>query len=78
MHSEKIEEYSKINTTSLQGGGQDRIKAQHEKGKYLRYMLDQELASAQLKDAQERLAVLETLNLDALKNPVTVSPLPLV
>ena len=33
MHSEKIEGYSKKNNTSLQGGGQDRIKAQHDKGK---------------------------------------------
>ena len=33
MHSEKIDEYTKKNTTALQGGGQDRIKAQHEKGK---------------------------------------------
>ena len=33
MHSEKIEEYSKKDKTSLQGGGQDRIKAQHDKGK---------------------------------------------
>ncbi len=33
MHSEKIDEYTKKNNTSLQGGGQDRIKAQHDKGK---------------------------------------------
>ena len=33
MHSEKIEKYSKNNNTALQGGGQDRIKAQHDKGK---------------------------------------------
>ncbi|MEK0330003.1 MAG: acyl-CoA carboxylase subunit beta, partial [Nitrosopumilus sp.] len=33
MHSEKIEEYTKKNNTALQGGGQDRIKAQHDKGK---------------------------------------------
>jgi acetyl-CoA/propionyl-CoA carboxylase len=33
MHSEKIEGFSKREKTSLQGGGQDRIKAQHEKGK---------------------------------------------
>jgi len=33
MHSEKIEKYSKNVKISQQGGGQDRIKAQHEKGK---------------------------------------------
>jgi len=33
VHSEKIEGYSKKNNTALQGGGQDRIKAQHDKGK---------------------------------------------
>ena len=33
MHSEKIDEYTKNNNMSLQGGGQDRISAQHEKGK---------------------------------------------
>jgi len=33
MHSEKIEKSSINNKTALQGGGQDRIKAQHEKGK---------------------------------------------
>ncbi len=33
MHSEKIDEYTKNNNISLQGGGQDRISAQHEKGK---------------------------------------------
>lgn len=33
MHSDKIEEFSEKTKTSLQGGGQDRIKAQHEKGK---------------------------------------------
>ncbi len=33
MHSDKIEEYTKKNNTALQGGGQDRIKAQHDKGK---------------------------------------------
>ena len=33
MHSEKIDEYSKNSNTSLQGGGQDRITSQHEKGK---------------------------------------------
>ena len=33
MHSEKIEGYTKKNNTALQGGGQDRIKAQHDKGK---------------------------------------------
>ena len=33
MHSEKIDEYTKNNNTALQGGGQDRISAQHEKGK---------------------------------------------
>ncbi|RNJ75948.1 MAG: acyl-CoA carboxylase subunit beta [Nitrosopumilus sp. H13] len=33
MHSKKIEEYTKKNGTALLGGGQDRIKAQHEKGK---------------------------------------------
>ena len=33
MHSEKIEEYTKKNNTAQQGGGQDRIKAQHDKGK---------------------------------------------
>ena len=33
MHSEKIEKSSMNNKIALQGGGQDRIKAQHEKGK---------------------------------------------
>ena len=33
MHSEKIEEYSKRAKISSLGGGQDRIKAQHDKGK---------------------------------------------
>ncbi|MCY4490875.1 MAG: acyl-CoA carboxylase subunit beta [Thaumarchaeota archaeon] len=33
MHSDKIEEFSEKTKTSLQGGGQDRIKAQHDKGK---------------------------------------------
>ncbi len=33
MHSDKIEGYTKKINTALQGGGQDRIKAQHGKGK---------------------------------------------
>ena len=33
MHSDKIEGYIQKNNTALQGGGQDRIDAQHEKGK---------------------------------------------
>ncbi|MDP6857517.1 MAG: acyl-CoA carboxylase subunit beta, partial [Candidatus Nitrosopelagicus sp.] len=33
MHSEKINEYQKRNKESKQGGGQDRIKSQHDKGK---------------------------------------------
>lgn len=33
MHSEKIEGYTKKNNMALQGGGQDRIQAQHNKGK---------------------------------------------
>ena len=33
MHSDKINEYQKKNKESKQGGGQDRIKAQHDKGK---------------------------------------------
>jgi acetyl-CoA/propionyl-CoA carboxylase len=33
MHSNKIEEFLKKNKTADQGGGQDRILAQHEKGK---------------------------------------------
>ena len=33
MHSNKIEEYLKKNKTAVQGGGQDRTLAQHEKGK---------------------------------------------
>jgi len=33
VHSEKIEGYTKKNNIALQGGGQDRIKAQHDKGK---------------------------------------------
>ena len=33
MHSEKLEKSTKNNNEALQGGGQDRIKAQHEKGK---------------------------------------------
>jgi acetyl-CoA/propionyl-CoA carboxylase len=33
MHSEKIEGFSKRRKTALLGGGQDRIKAQHDKGK---------------------------------------------
>ena len=31
MHSDKIEKSIKNNKIALQGGGQDRIKAQHEK-----------------------------------------------
>jgi len=33
MHSEKIDEYTKNKNTALQGGGQERIASQHEKGK---------------------------------------------
>ncbi len=33
MHSDKLEGYSKKNDVALQGGGQDRIRAQHDKGK---------------------------------------------
>ena len=33
MHSEKLDGHSKKNNIALQGGGQDRIKAQHDKGK---------------------------------------------
>ena len=33
MNSDKIDEHSKKKATALQGGGQDRILAQHEKGK---------------------------------------------
>ncbi|RNJ79792.1 MAG: acyl-CoA carboxylase subunit beta [Nitrosopumilus sp. B06] len=33
MHSKKIDEHTKKHGTALLGGGQDRIKAQHEKGK---------------------------------------------
>ena len=33
MHSDKMEEFSKITKKAMQGGGQDRIKAQHDKGK---------------------------------------------
>ena len=33
MHSDKIEEFLKKNKKASQGGGQDRILAQHEKGK---------------------------------------------
>ena len=33
MHSEKIEDFTKKNRTASQSGGQDRILAQHEKGK---------------------------------------------
>ncbi len=33
MHSDKLNEYLNNKKTSVQGGGQDRIKAQHEKGK---------------------------------------------
>jgi acetyl-CoA/propionyl-CoA carboxylase len=33
MHSEKIDEYTKNSNTAMQGGGQDRITSQHEKGK---------------------------------------------
>ncbi len=33
MHSDKLEEYSTKIRTAMQGGGQDRIKAQHSKGK---------------------------------------------
>lgn len=33
MHSDKIEQFSKNVKKAEQGGGQDRIKAQHEKGK---------------------------------------------
>ena len=33
MHSDKIENYIKKKKTAEQAGGQDRIAAQHEKGK---------------------------------------------
>ena len=33
MHSDKLNEYLNNKKTSLQGGGQDRIKSQHDKGK---------------------------------------------
>ena len=33
MHSDKINNFSKIKKTANQGGGQDRISKQHEKGK---------------------------------------------
>ena len=33
MHSDKINQYQKKRHESKQGGGQDRIKAQHDKGK---------------------------------------------
>ncbi len=33
MHSDKLNEYLNKKKTSVQGGGQDRINAQHEKGK---------------------------------------------
>ena len=33
MHYDKLDDYSKKSETVLQGGGQDRIKAQHDKGK---------------------------------------------
>jgi len=33
MHSEKIDDFTKKNRTASQSGGQDRILAQHEKGK---------------------------------------------
>ena len=33
MHSDKINEYHTKNKKSKQGGGQDRIKSQHDKGK---------------------------------------------
>ena len=33
MHSDKINKFSKIKRTANQGGGQDRISKQHQKGK---------------------------------------------
>ena len=33
MHSEKIERFLNTNKTAVQGGGQDRISSQHDKGK---------------------------------------------
>lgn len=33
MHSDKIESHSKKVKTAVQGGGQDKVKAQHDKGK---------------------------------------------
>ena len=33
MHSEKIDEYIKHKNAALSGGGQDRVQAQHDKGK---------------------------------------------
>ena len=33
MHSEKIAEFTKNKNTALEGGGQERITSQHEKGK---------------------------------------------
>ena len=32
MHSDKLNEFLNNKKTSVQGGGQDRIKAQHDKG----------------------------------------------
>lgn len=45
----------------------------HQRGEYLKYMLDQQLADSQLNDAHARLEPLKTISAAAMENPVTIS-----
>ena len=44
-----------------------------EAGKYVKFILDKELAESQLADARERLQALSNINESALNNPVSIS-----
>ena len=47
----------------------------HEQGRFVRYLLDKEVADEQLAEARERLEALRVVSRDALKNPVTLTAL---
>ena len=51
----------------------ERFLRLKEEGSFLRYYLDQEVASEQVEDAKERLAALATIADEVLENPVTLS-----
>ena len=51
----------------------ERFLQLKEEGSFLRYYLDQEVASEQVEDAKERLAALATIADEVLENPVTLS-----